>query len=217
MDGQRVLAARSEPMQRGHQERLAPLVRELGEAAGVAFRDIERIGATVGPGSFTGLRVGITVAKTLAFATGARIAAVPTLHVLARNAPPEAKNVLVVLDAKRGHVFTARLRRSDDPSGGWAEDEPAHLDTLADILARSPRPVYLIGEGIPFHEQFLPAGDAGVIVTPPERWKARAGDLAAWGSSMMTQGEVTEPDRLLPVYIRRPEAGEESEQKVWRR
>ena len=68
--GGRVLAARSEPMARGHQERIAPLVDELAREAGIAFAEVDRIGVTCGPGSFTGLRVGLAFAKGLGFALG---------------------------------------------------------------------------------------------------------------------------------------------------
>ena len=68
MDGDHVLASRAEPMARGHQERLAPLVQELMGQAGLGFDQLDRIGVTVGPGSFTGLRVGLAFAKGLSAA-----------------------------------------------------------------------------------------------------------------------------------------------------
>jgi tRNA threonylcarbamoyladenosine biosynthesis protein TsaB len=68
MDGEQVLSSRAEPMARGHQERLAPLVQELMGQAGLGFDQLDRIGVTVGPGSFTGLRVGLAFAKGLSAA-----------------------------------------------------------------------------------------------------------------------------------------------------
>lgn len=98
----RVLAARSEPMSRGHQERLAPLVREVMMDAGVGFPELERIGVTVGPGSFTGLRVGLAFAKGLGAALGAPVSGVGTLAALAE---PVAGRVIAAIDAKRGQVY----------------------------------------------------------------------------------------------------------------
>jgi tRNA A37 threonylcarbamoyladenosine modification protein TsaB len=79
------------------------------------------------------------------------------------------------------------------------------------MLARSPRPVYLIGEGLPYHEKFIPTDDPGVIVTPPELWRARAAVVARIGQAMARQGEFADPDRLTPLYIRKPEAEEKWE------
>ena len=211
-EGGRVVAEDQFPHGLKHAAELVPMIDRLCRAAGWGPRDVAEVYVSVGPGSFTGLRVGITVAKTLAFATGARLVAVPTVDVLARNAPPDARHVVVVLDAKRDQVFTARLSRLNTPDG-WATDEPAHLDSLTAMLARSPRPVYLIGEGIPFHEKFLPAGDSSVVVTPPELWRPRAGVVAAVGHALARQAQWTDPQALNPVYIRKPEAEEKLEAK----
>lgn len=88
----------------------------------------------------------------MTFATGAKLVAVPSVEVLAWTAPPGWQNALIVLDAKRDQIFTARFVNRD---GQPVEAEPAHLDTLAAMLDRSPRPVHLIGEGVRIHERFL--------------------------------------------------------------
>ena len=98
------LATLSEPMTRGHQERLAPLVREVMALAGVAFADLDRIGATVGPGSFTGLRVGLAFAKGLALALDKPCIGVGSLEALAASQPGPGLTAAVI-DAKRGQVY----------------------------------------------------------------------------------------------------------------
>ncbi len=153
-----------------HAAEIVTRIDALCQAAHRAPRDLEELYVSVGPGSFTGLRIGVTLAKTLAFATGARLVAVPSVEVLARNAPRGWQNAVIVLDAKRGQIFTARFVNRD---GQLVEAEAAHLDTLTAMLERSPRPVCLIGEGIPFHERFIPPGTPGVTLTPPELWQAR--------------------------------------------
>ncbi|MGH7180243.1 MAG: tRNA (adenosine(37)-N6)-threonylcarbamoyltransferase complex dimerization subunit type 1 TsaB [Tepidisphaeraceae bacterium] len=168
-------------------------------------RDIDQIYVSTGPGSFTGLRIGVTVAKTLAFAHGAKLVGVPTVAVLVENAPPDARNVIVVLDAKRGQTFTARFVLAEKR---WSQVEPAHLDDLASMLARSPRPVWLIGEGIDHHRNVIPPDDPGIVISPPESWRATAANVGRIGFAMALRGEFTEPDRLTPLYIRLPEAEE---------
>ena len=174
-------------------------------------RELQELYLSIGPGSFTGLRIGVTLVKTLAFVTRARIAAVPTLDVLARNAPSEARNVIVVLDAKREQIFTARYAREESTSR-WVIIEPPHLDRLDAMLSRSPRPMHLIGEGIPYHRQFI-GEDPQVIVTDAELWRARAVVVAELGAAMLREGATTELQNLVPLYIRKPEAEEKWEQQ----
>jgi tRNA threonylcarbamoyladenosine biosynthesis protein TsaB len=104
IQGAAVLAQRSEPMTRGHQERLALLVREVMSEAGVAFAEIDRIGVTVGPGSFTGLRVGLAFAKGLGLALSRPCIGIGTLEALAASDPGPGLTAAVI-DAKRGQVY----------------------------------------------------------------------------------------------------------------
>jgi tRNA threonylcarbamoyladenosine biosynthesis protein TsaB len=160
---------------------------------------------SVGPGSFTGLRVGITLAKTFAFSTGARLVAVPSAEVIVENLPPEARHGIVVLDAKRGQIFTARFTRGAD--GAWRGDERAHLDILTQMLERAPRPVYLIGEGIPYHRAAIPEAD-DVVVAHEGLWTPRAAVVGRLGARFAAEGRFVDPFRLVPTYVRLAEAEE---------
>ena len=185
-----------------HAAQIIPIIDSLVASQQWKPRDVEELYVSAGPGSFTGLRIGITLAKTLALATGVKLVAVPTVRVLVENAPPDAKHVVLVLDAKREQIFTARFERMNDQ---WVEREAAHLDSLAEMLKRAPRPVHLLGEGIPYHEKFIPRQDANVLETAAELWRPRAAVVAMIGSMMR---EFTDPNRLTPIYIRKPEAEE---------
>jgi tRNA threonylcarbamoyladenosine biosynthesis protein TsaB len=203
-DGSSVLAEEQFPHGLKHAAEIVPIIDRLCRARGWGPRDLEHLYVSAGPGSFTGLRIGITLAKTMAFATGVKLVAVPTLRVLAENGPGEASNLIILLDAKRDQIFTARYERRESD---WIEVEPAHLDPLTSMLHRAPRPVHLLGEGIPYHTKFIPS-DPGILVTAQELWRARAAAVAKLGAEMARDGRFSDPDRLTPIYIRLPEAEE---------
>ena len=203
-DGE-VIDARTYPHGLMHATAIVPLIDDLFRTHGLTPKNLDQIYVSIGPGSFTGLRVGVTLAKTLAFTTGAKLVAVPSVRVLVENAPAEAKHAAIVLDAKRGQIFTATFER--DSNGEWIEREPARLDRLNDVVERSPRPLYLIGEGIPFHRATI-ADETGIVFTDESRWQANATTVARLGTKMATAGSFVDAFSLTPVYVRLAEAEE---------
>jgi len=131
-------------MLRGHQERLATLVQETMQAAGVAFADVDRIGVTVGPGSFTGLRVGLAFAKGLGLALNKPCIGVGTLEALAAS-EPGADLTGAVIDAKRGQVY---LQIFDAGAPLMAPDSlPLEIAAARLIELWRGGPVRLVGPG----------------------------------------------------------------------
>jgi tRNA threonylcarbamoyladenosine biosynthesis protein TsaB len=184
--------------------KILPLIDGLCRKHQWTPADLRELYTSIGPGSFTGLRIGVTLVKTLAFVTGAKVIPVQTVDVLAENAPPDARELIIVLDAKRGQIFASRLVREQ---GDWKQIEPPHLDRLTDMLARAGRPVHLLGEGIPFHREAIP-DQTGVTITEPDTWNGRAEVVARLGYRLALRGQHVDPMTLVPLYIRRPEAEE---------
>ena len=125
-----VLARVSETIGRGHAERLMAMIDDAVKTAGLSLDDIEKIGVTVGPGSFTGIRVGVAAARGLALALGVDCVGVCTLEVLARTVPETDAPVLAAINAHRDEVYVQAFQK------GAAIDEPA-LVTLEDFLSRA--------------------------------------------------------------------------------
>ena len=196
-----------------HAAGLLPLIDRLMRDHAWGPADLDHVYLSAGPGSFTGLRIGVTLAKMLSLTTGVRLVAVPTLAVVVENAPAEATHAIVLLDAKRDQIFTARFERV---AGSWTEREPAHLGDLPAVLRRAPRPVHLMGEGIPYHLKFVPADHAEVIVTTTDLWRPRAGVVARLGTALAAAGRFVEADQLLPTYIRKAEAEEKYDRDLAR-
>jgi tRNA threonylcarbamoyladenosine biosynthesis protein TsaB len=188
-----------------HAARIVPAIDDLCRRLGWASRDLREIYVSAGPGSFTGLRIGITLAKTLAMVTQARLVAVPSVRVIVENLPAGANHAIVVLDAKRDQIFTASFARSDS---GWQAVLPAQLSSLKVMLEKSPRPVFLIGEGIPYHRKFIPENEAGITLADESLWRPRAAVVVDLGYQLARAGQFTDAMKLLPIYIRRPEAEE---------
>lgn len=185
-DGQ-VLATRSEAMTRGHQERLAPLVQEVMAEAGVTFAELGLVGVTIGPGSFTGLRVGLAFAKGLSAALGIPVAGVGSLAALAE---PVAGTVLAAIDARRGQLY---LQTFADAVPVGAPDVLPLETALARVAEFSAGgPPTLVGPGAPLLAQAAPG--ARVIAT-------EAADPAAVARLAQAGGGGARP-----LYLRAPDA-----------
>lgn len=209
-DDGRLIAQETLPMKRGHAEALMPLIARVIESAGIGFTALDRIAATAGPGSFTGLRVAVTVARHLALARGARLVAVPTLDVIAdaaRPHVPDGGHVAALLDAKGGRVFAAYYRRDDAAMSRLCEPKLAPADA---VLQSAPRPCWLTGEGLAYHEAAVAASGLSAV-EEAARWpRARSVLLLGWRA--IERGDFVAPFDLVPLYIRPPEAEE-----VWAR
>lgn len=135
----KMLGRVSETIGRGHAERLMAMIDDAMAEAKLTLTDVERIGVTVGPGSFTGIRVGVAAARGLALALGVECVGVSTLEVLARTASSSEKPVLAAINAHRDQVYAQGFER-DVPQG-----EPLLLE-LDDYLARATAPgIVLVG------------------------------------------------------------------------
>ncbi|MCQ8782177.1 tRNA (adenosine(37)-N6)-threonylcarbamoyltransferase complex dimerization subunit type 1 TsaB [Mangrovibrevibacter kandeliae] len=188
-----VRAARAPEIGRGHAERLMPLIDEVLAEAGTSYGAIGRIAVTVGPGSFTGLRVGVAAARALGLALGAPSVGVTTLEALA--APHAgAAPVLAVQDAKRGEIYAALYDRD-----GAEVRAPAALtpDALAAFVDPAGERLRIVGSGAAIAFERL--GPEGVAFVDAQARVAIA-DVARIGAVR----EASAPPR--PLYLRGADA-----------
>ncbi|NNM87213.1 MAG: tRNA (adenosine(37)-N6)-threonylcarbamoyltransferase complex dimerization subunit type 1 TsaB [Phycisphaerae bacterium] len=216
--GPQFLAERQFTAGMNHAIELMPTLRDLTVAQGWQPRQIQHVYLSIGPGSFTGLRIAVMVARSLAQAIGCLVVAVPTLDVLTQNAPAEARHLAVILDAKRGHVYAARYCRGASAAagaGGWHCTAGPILTSPEEFVRQSPKPLYVLGEGVDYHRPALRAGvddDADLIELGRESWVARAAAVHELGWAMAGRGIFADVGSLVPLYIRLPEA-----QELWNR
>ncbi len=209
--GDRIIESRcfSGPLM--HARDFLPTLDAFRRAHSVPPEAIKRVYMSAGPGSFTGLRIGITAARMLALAVGAKLVGVPSLDVIARNAldlPNPPDEVAVLLDAKRGRVYAAAFRRT---VGGFTRTcGPDEVDPL-EFLTAQPPGCALMGSGIPRHAETVSA--CGLAVLPEPTWQPRAEVVYRLGHERAERGEFDDPRTLVPIYIRPPEAEEKWEQR----
>lgn len=193
----KMLAALSHEMRRGHAEALIPTIADAMKAAGLDYADLDRIATTVGPGSYTGLRVGISAARGLALASGKPAVGITTLAAL--SAPllddDPAVPVVAAIDARHGNVFFHMAG-----AGHRVLLSPRHASIEDAVLAVSTGPVRLVGPAAPLLAAKWPrqSGAAPVAVD------ARAKPAIEWVARLAA---ITEPIRspAKPLYLRAPD------------
>jgi len=204
--GDELIAASDFSAAARHGTQLVARLAELLSDAGLCPGDLREVYVSVGPGSFTGTRIGVTVARMLALAIPhVRCVAVSTPLAVAEGARElDWRHLGVVLDAREGLCHVTQFAREGDaiePRG------PAGVMSAAEFLRQAPRPLTLLGEGLGHHDLLadgvtIPAGDA--TDAPPHLPTARA----VWhvGRRDARDGRFTVPSRLRCVYSRKPEA-----------
>lgn len=210
-DGGEILEARDDPPPGGrpaHVRRLMPLIAGVMAEAGVGWKEIDRLAVGIGPGTFTGLRIGIATARALAGATRIPVVGVSTLQSLAGNPPRagewHAGTILAVLDARRGEAFAASWRSEEVTDFESAllmpcALEPQHLAERASSLG--PR-ILGVGDGA---QKFRAALESSGVLIPEDRSELHR--VTARGHCDLARRlRPTEPVEVVPEYLRLPDA-----------
>jgi len=206
-EGPQLIAAAALPGQRRSTQSLAPTMRSLLEQAGWRPADVELLAVSIGPGSFTGLRLGVATAKLFAYATGAKVRGVDTLRVIAAQVESKSENIQVVLDAGRGELLIGHFCFATD--GETLSTAPTQLVESATWLLKTSFDATLTGTGLRLIRDRLPTG---ATITSEACWEPRAATVAQLAWRDVQQGLVDDIWTLAPVYYRRSAAEE-----VWER
>ncbi|TLN19772.1 tRNA (adenosine(37)-N6)-threonylcarbamoyltransferase complex dimerization subunit type 1 TsaB [bacterium] len=189
-----------------HSESLFSQIEGALKEGGAAREEIRLVAVTRGPGSFTGLRVGIATAKGIAFGLGVEVATVSTLKALALGAFAGEGTVAALVDAKKGQVYAAAYSKDMGEAiveGAYAPEEFARL------LKGCEKPLLLAGSGAKaYSEVFREILGDGFSVAPEKDWAIDPLKVAALGLRAFKRGEAVEPALLAPVYHRLSEAEE---------
>ena len=194
--GRQILAQRQLDEGRRHARDLAPAVAELCRQCGWKIRKLEAVLVSRGPGSYTGLRVGIMSAKTLAYASGCVFFAIDTFAAIARQAPAEAQRLDILADAQQQNVY---VQRWEQAQGRWHSGTPLTIRPASEWLADLPPGVWVTGPGLRAHEAQLPQGSRAV---PEDKREALPESLLLIGLERWQAGEADDFWSAEPLYLR---------------
>jgi tRNA threonylcarbamoyladenosine biosynthesis protein TsaB len=191
-----------------HSERLLPAIDHVLATAGLRPADVDAFAVAIGPGSFTGLRIGLATMKSLAFVAGKPLCGVPTLDALAWSLPFAAYPVCPVLDARKGEVYTALYRTDGGRLERLWEYRALAPEALAAALEREHGgPVVFLGDGVATYAAVLRErlGEAARFAPPAQRLPS-AVTVAELARAGLERGETADPATLVPLYLRPSEA-----------
>lgn len=191
---------------RRHAETLVPGIRFACAQAGVALSEIAVVAVDVGPGLFTGLRVGVATGKAIAHALRVPMIGIASLDLLAFPLRHAQRMIVTVVDARRGEVFYAFYRQSPGGVQRLGEPQVGTPEDLAAELLTTPDEVVLVGDGALRHRHRLAEGGSGVEFA--DQWLAHpsAAPLVQLAHARALREEWVAPGALVPLYLRRPDA-----------
>jgi tRNA threonylcarbamoyladenosine biosynthesis protein TsaB len=200
-DGFQVRGEHTWESPRRHTVELLPRLVAALDQLDVSAEHLSGIAVTRGPGSFTGLRVGLAVAKGLALARGLPLVGVPTLDVTAAAQGRDRRPLCAVLQAGRGRICTVIYHWQD---GEWRTEEEPRLTTWSTLIEETTSPTLFCGEIDPAGADALGTlGELGVLLPASARLR-RAGFLAEIAWQRLNRDEVDDPATLAPIYLQHP-------------
>ena len=206
----RLLALSSQCSGLTHSRTLLPMAEDLLKNAEKTIRDVDLFAVAHGPGSFTGVRIGVSTVKGLAWATNKPCVGVSTLEAMAWHGLAAGGYICPVMDARRQQVYNALFEIRDGKPVRLTEDRPIALEELAPQLKALASPVFLVGDGAALTAKYLDSVQIPYRLAPDNLvWQS------AWGVAMAALDKAPgTADDLLPVYLRLSQAERERQERM---
>ena len=195
-----------------HSRTLLPMAEDMLKNAELTLDKVDLFAVAHGPGSFTGIRIGVSTVKGLAWAADKPCVGVSTLEAMAWHGLAAGGLVCPVMDARRSQVYNALFKVENGRPVRLCEDRPIALSQLAEELRALNTPALLIGDGAELAEKYLREQGLACTVAPENlRWQS------AWGVAMAAMDKTPgNADALLPVYLRLSQAERERQERLAR-
>jgi len=197
-----------------HSQTLMPMIKGLIGALELKASDIDIFAASSGPGSFTGLRIGITTIKAMAYAAGKPVVSVPTLDALAYNIPMTDSLVCPIMDARNNQVYTAVYAWEKNSQVKITEYMGIPVQDLVQLIKGKNQDVIFVGDAVEIHKEFLKSelGEKCEFA-PGHLLLQKASSVAQLAFARVKEGLVESCFDMVPFYLRKSQAEREYEKK----
>lgn len=196
-----------------HSRTLMPMCEDLLKNCGLTLGDVELIAVAAGPGSFTGLRIGVAAAKGLAWSLDKPCVGVSTLEAMAWTAAHMDGDLCPAMDARRGQIYNARFTARDGVPSRLTPDRAIALADLAQELKGVKKTQIIVGDGAALCYNYLQEQSISARLAPPHLRCQSAWGVARAALERARQGELTDAGGLVPVYLRLSQAERERLEK----
>ncbi len=190
---------------RAHAERIIETIESVLAAARISLRDVDLMGVSRGPGSFTGVRIAVATMKGLALGTRRPLVGVSTLRALARAAGSDAPAVCPLLDARMNEVYGAIYRRTEND---WIAETPDCVGPIEGIVALAPAGCVVLGDGVARYADRLRAAAPHLRALAPEAGRPSGAAVAREAHAAHCAGDPGDPAAVRPVYLRQSQPEE---------
>jgi tRNA threonylcarbamoyladenosine biosynthesis protein TsaB len=207
---EKILAEFSLFTEKTHSERLMLLIDAILKSAELDISKIDYYACTVGPGSFTGLRIGISTIKGLAYANGKRVVAISSLDALLENVIHSPFIICPLIDARKGEVFAAFYKKGR-AGNSLATDILTKSEefniTPKDLVRKVDKKTLFLGNGVPLYKKILSSGlKEKAVFAPDEMNYIKGSNVSKLALKMIKAKKTIDPEYLVPTYIREPDA-----------
>lgn len=192
-----------------HSQTLMTMAEDMLKSAGLTAQDVQAVAVAAGPGSFTGVRIGVAAAKGFAWAGELPCYGVSTLEAMAKNLGAWDGTVACVMDARRNQVYNALFEAKEGTISRLCEDRAISLEELKEDLKNAKKPVFLVGDGSILCYNTLKDSVAELVLPPEHRMHQRAAGVALAAWEKIQRGEPGDGRSLQPNYLRLSQAERE--------
>lgn len=190
-----------------HSQKIMPMIKAALELMDKQYADIDLFAAAIGPGSFTGLRIGVVTVKGLAYSLKKPVCGIPTLDALAYSVPDFEGLVVPMLDARNNQVFTALYHKKNHQLLKASPDMGVTIEELMDELRQNEERVMILGDAAPLHlDRLKEAFNDRIIEAPPALFTPRAACTALLAEQAFKSNRALNAFELEPIYLRKSQA-----------